>query len=61
MEEITPKRTKSTHSQNVKRRYFVGHGGERAAIWAIYSLCGVPVRTRAASERSKTVTLVWMN
>jgi hypothetical protein len=58
MEEITPKRTKSTHSQNVKRRDF---GGERAAIWAIYSLCGVPVRTRAASERSKTVTLVWMN
>jgi hypothetical protein len=44
-DEITPKSTKISHSQNVKRRDFVGYGGMRAAIWAIYSLCGVPVQT----------------
>jgi hypothetical protein len=43
-DEITPKSTKISHSQNVKRRDFVGYG-ERAVIWAIYSLCGVPVQT----------------
>jgi hypothetical protein len=31
---------------------------ERAAIWAIYSLCGVPVRTRAASEMSRLVARI---
>jgi hypothetical protein len=33
------------YSQSVKRRDFVGYRGVRSAIWAIYSLCGVPVRT----------------
>jgi hypothetical protein len=60
-DEITPKSTKISHSQNVKRRNFVGYGGERAAIWAIYNLCGVPVRTRAASKMNKMVTRVRTN
>jgi hypothetical protein len=29
-----------------------------AAVWAIYSLCGVPVRKRAASEISRLVASV---
>jgi hypothetical protein len=33
------------YSQSIKIMDFVGYGGVRAAIWAIYSLCGVPVRT----------------
>jgi hypothetical protein len=33
------------YSQSVKRRDFVGYEGVRSAIWAIYSLRGVPVRT----------------
>jgi hypothetical protein len=30
------------YSRSVKRRDLVGYGGVRAAIWAIYSLCGGP-------------------
>jgi hypothetical protein len=41
--EITPKTQEITHKV-LKERILWGVG-ERAAIWAIYSLCGVPVQT----------------
>jgi hypothetical protein len=42
-DEITPKTPKTNYSQNAKEEIVSGMG-ENAAIWGIYSLCGVPVR-----------------